>query len=104
MFFTLCPLMEHFLIPWSFLRVLSDNTCYPLLLALLEVGLSPFPRFWRVSQFLTCLSLVGGHYRSGCPCHYSIDVGYYGDSVTLQGFEFPYALFRQSRVVSWAKM
>jgi hypothetical protein len=44
--------MEHFLIPRNLLRVRSDNIRYPLSLVLLVVGLSPFPRFWRVSQFL----------------------------------------------------
>src|SRR5882724_3507385 len=47
------PLLEHFLIPWSFLRVRSDNIRYPLILALSVVGLSPFPRFWRISRLLT---------------------------------------------------
>src|SRR4030095_4323013 len=27
---TLCPLIEHFLMPWNLLRVLSENIRYPL--------------------------------------------------------------------------
>jgi len=49
------------------------------------VGLSPFPRFWRVSHvFTVCFSLFGDQYIAGCPCHYSMHIGYYGVSVTVQ--------------------
>src|SRR5712691_4291303 len=58
---TLCPFSEHFLIPLNLLRVLSDNTCYPLSPRSLVVRLSPFPRFWRVSQFLTVYVLLAAN-------------------------------------------
>jgi len=56
-------LLEHFLIPWSLLRVRSENIRSPLLLALLVVGLSPFPRFWRGSPFLTASSSLTASIR-----------------------------------------
>src|SRR6266849_794613 len=52
--FTLCPLMEHCLIPRSLLRVRSDNIRYPLSLLLFGVGtIPPVPRFLRLSWLLT---------------------------------------------------
>src|SRR6266446_1210604 len=46
--------MEHFLIPWSFLRVRSDNIRYPLSLCSFGVGtIPPVPRFLRFSWLLT---------------------------------------------------
>src|SRR5215475_11202238 len=46
--------MEHFLIPWSFLRVRSDNIRYPLNLCSFGVGtIPPVPHFLRLSWFLT---------------------------------------------------
>ena len=35
-----------------------------------------------------CLFLVGGQCLSGCPGHYGLHVGYYGDSVAIQDFAF----------------
>src|SRR5262245_60575519 len=80
--------MEHFLIPWSFLRVRSDNIRYPLNRALLGIGLPPFPRFLRTSQFLAAYTSLAANARLDCPGHYSLHVGYYGDSVAIQGSAF----------------
>jgi hypothetical protein len=69
--------------PWSFLKSRSDNIRYPLILALPVVGLSPFPRSLRVAQLLTAYSSLS--VIADCPGHYSLHIGYYGDSVAIQG-------------------
>src|SRR5712692_11551862 len=58
--FTLCPLMEHFLIPWSLLRVRSDNIRYPLILALLVCKAATLPPVSEVFAVPHCLCLVVG--------------------------------------------
>ena len=35
--------------------------CYPLILALSVVGLSPFPRFWRLSRLLTAYTSLAAN-------------------------------------------
>jgi len=48
------------------------------------VGLLPFPRRCRGSQFLTAYVYIDGLCLAGCPCHYSMHIGYYCSSVAIQ--------------------
>ena len=75
--------MEHFLIPWNFLMVLLITFVIPVF-PFLGVGLLPFPRRCRGSQLLTAYVYIDGLYLAGCPCHYSMHIGYNGNSVAIQ--------------------
>src|SRR5712691_1032986 len=96
--------MEHFLIPWSLMRVLADNTCYPLILALPVVGLSPFPRFWRVSPFLAAYLSLAANVFLAAHAITACTLGIMVTPLPCRTSEFLSILLRQSRVFSEAKL
>jgi hypothetical protein len=76
--------MEQVLIPLNLRRVLSDNIRYPLYVVFVGSQATTLPPLLEAFMAPHHLYLIDGQFLSGCPGHYSLHFGYYGDSVAVQ--------------------